>query len=199
MTDYGTSIFSPKFDDRLNLIYHFPTPSLTGFVGKLTTGWWTGSLVTIQSGYPFSPRTAQSQSNSDVYPGNQQDRPDYGPNFNASTFVTGTANEWFNPNMLTLEPAGELGDVPRGAFRGPKEFNWDISINKDTKVGFLGEAGVIQFRCEMFNILNHENFGMPNINGADAQEAAANDAGAIVQTASGTNPRQIQFALKLIF
>jgi hypothetical protein len=197
--DYGVSIFSPKFDDRLNLLYHIPGMKSEGFLGKLTNGWWTGSLWTIQSGYPFSPRTAGSQSQSDIYHGNQGDRPDFGANYNPSTFIVGTANEWFNPNMLTLGTLGELGNTMRDDFRGPREVNWDMSINKDTKVGFLGEAGMIQFRCEFFNIMNHENLGQPNINGADIQEAASNNAGAIVATGSGTTTREIQFALKLIF
>ncbi len=48
----------------------------------------------------------------------------------------------------------------------------------------------LQFRSEFFNILNHTNFGLPN---AIITDAAF---GTIRQTYS---PRQIQFALKLMF
>jgi hypothetical protein len=33
---------------------------------------------------------------------------------------------------------------------------------KDTKVGFLGEGGNVQFRAEFFNMLNRANFGFVN-------------------------------------
>jgi hypothetical protein len=38
----------------------------------------------------------------------------------------------------------------------------DFSVVKDTKAKFLGEGGNIEFRTEIFNVLNHPNFGAPN-------------------------------------
>ena len=57
---------------------------------------------------------------------------------------------------------GTLGNVARGLLRGPGLENVDFSINKDTRLPFLGEQGKLEFRAEIFNILNHPNFGMPN-------------------------------------
>jgi hypothetical protein len=58
----------------------------------------------------------------------------------------------------------------------------------------------VQFRAEFFNIFNHPNFGPPNFmvflqgpNGGQLQS----DFGKITSTL--TNPRHIQFDLKLIF
>jgi hypothetical protein len=45
--------------------------------------------------------------------------------------------------------------------RGPGLRNVDISINKDTKVRWLGEAGLVEFRAELFNVLNHPNWLAP--------------------------------------
>jgi hypothetical protein len=197
--DYGVSNFSPKFDSVTNVLYHFPTIDSKSFLGKFLNGWWTGNIFTAVSGFPFNPRDTGSQSNSDVYPGTLSDRPDYGPTYDPKTVIVGTVNEWYNPNMFVLQPLGHLGDVTRNVLRGPGFFNWDFSINKDTKVKFLGEEGALQFRCEMFNVLNHPNFGLPNVTGGESTDAIANDAGAITQTASGSNPREIQFALKIVF
>jgi hypothetical protein len=77
----------------------------------------------------------------------------------------------------------------------------------------LGEAGMIEFRTEMFNILNHANFGAPSsaiyagtltAPAGDSQAptgaSVANPLGTVGRiTATSTTSRQIQFSLKLIF
>ena len=78
--------------------------------------------------------------------------------YNPKTVTVGQPTEWFNYNMLTTAPWGQLGDVSRGILNGPSLIDWDFWVHKDTKVGFLGEAGSLQFRAEFFNILNHTNF-----------------------------------------
>ena len=53
---------------------------------------------------------------------------------------------------------GQLGTAGRNILTGPPERDWDFSLVKDTKLGFLGEAGMLEFRAEFFNVLNHPNF-----------------------------------------
>jgi len=109
------------------------------------------------------------------------------------------------PNNPALT-CGSLGDSARGILRGPNLADWDFSLVKDTAVRLLGEQGLVEFRAEMFNILNHTNFGMPAsatvFNGATSvlgayQQAPLAGVGQITITV--TTSRQIQFALKLIF
>ena len=40
--------------------------------------------------------------------------------------------------------------------------SWNVSLNKDTKAPFLGEAGNVEFRAEFFNVLNNVNYSKPN-------------------------------------
>jgi hypothetical protein len=54
----------------------------------------------------------------------------------------------------------------------------------------------LQFRAEVFNVLNRANFGTPNAI-VFANGAISSSAGLI--TATATTSRQIQFGLKLIF
>lgn len=101
---------------------------------------------------------------------------------------------WFNPNMFELQPTtydpaagpgctpangncyiGRLGDEGRNVLRGPHLNNWDFSLVKDTKVGFLGEAGSVQFRAELFNILNHTNFAVPSAQGLQVFSGSVTD------------------------
>jgi hypothetical protein len=137
--------------------------------------------------------------------------------YNPRTVITGNPNQWFNPNMFHMQPmvpcpnnaaltCGTLGDATRGILRGPSLGDWDFSLAKDTAFSLLGEQGAVQFRAEIFNILNRTNFGMPAsatvFNGATSvlgeyQQAPLVGVGQITTTV--TTSRQIQFALKLIF
>jgi len=137
--------------------------------------------------------------------------------YNPDSVITGNPNQWFNPSMFHLQPmvpcpnspaltCGTLGDSARGVLRGPNLATWDFSLVKDTALPLLGEQGIIQFRTEIFNILNHANFGMPAsatvFSGATSvlgayQQAPLPGVGQITTTV--TTSRQIQFALKLIF
>ena len=128
--------------------------------------------------------------------------------YDSSKVITGNPNMWFNPLMFQLGPAGFLGDAGRGMLRAPGLAAWDISVNKDTRLPFLGENGKLQFRAEIFNILNHANFDALDTNTgrvftgtltdpAGATEAPVANVGKI--TATATSSRQIQLALKLLF
>ena len=78
--------------------------------------------------------------------------------------------------------------------------NLDLTLAKDTRLPFLGESGKLSFRAEFFNILNHANFDIPNVNvlaGVRDVEAPLAAAGRITGTA--TTSRQIQLALKILF
>jgi hypothetical protein len=89
--------------------------------------------------------------------------------------------------------------------RGPGLGSWDFSLVKDTALHFLGEAGAVQFRAEVFNILNRANFAMPS---GTVFTGSTSDIGAYSEspisttgkiTTTTTTSRQIQLALKLIF
>ena len=138
--------------------------------------------------------------------------------FNASTVVTGNINQYFNPDMFSMAPelaspegggntVGQLGNAGRNVLRGPGASNWNFSLVKDTKVKFLGEGGSVQFRAEFFNVLNHPTFkfgflapilfvGLPSDAGPFSEMPRATNSQ--ITTTDG-DPRQIQFAIKILF
>ena len=85
---------------------------------------------------------------------------------------------------------------------GPGYFNLDFSLGKNIPVKQLGDSGVLEFRGEFFNILNHPNFALNStarqvFAGTANGEAPLSTAGMITTTVS-VRSRPIQFALKLL-
>jgi len=163
---------------------------VTGVADKLIGGWQLNWIVSITSGYPIIPRVGSNRSgNGDL---TAPDRPSWNPAFTGN-LITGTADQWFNPNAFIVPDPGTWGNVGNGVFRGPGVDNFDLSLFKTSK---LTERMSLQFRAEFFNILNHTNLGFPN-NAVFSGTAINPVAGRISDTA--TTSRQIQFGLKLNF
>jgi len=86
------------------------------------------------------------------------------------------------------------GSLGRDAITGPGFLNTDFSVTKNTKIT---ERFNLQFRSEMFDLLNHPNFGNPVLT------VTSGSFGKIQSTRFPTgdfgSSRQMQFALKLLF
>ena len=101
------------------------------------------------------------------------------------------------PNPFTGDPGATFvgagtgfGNSPIGSIYGPGQFNFDMSLIKDTKVT---EWGTLEFRIEAYNLFNHPQFEMPFNNNVNAPVLF----GQITSTA--VTPRVFQFGLKFLF
>jgi hypothetical protein len=251
--DRGPACFNILNNWEINVLYHFPDPvKSNGFLSKVANGWFMSSIVSIQSGQPFSPLIATNRSNSGVLQGGQGDRPNintaallaaypctsqpgqppagnnpcaYTPVvYNPKTVITGDPNNWVNGAMFSMPPnctgpgltncsntIGQLGTALRNSLVGPAERNWDFSLVKDTKLGFLGEAGNLEFRAEFFNVINHPNFSgqhfSTTIFPGPSPTSTTNDPTPFLEPPSGGHvtqevldgQREIQFALRFEF
>jgi hypothetical protein len=119
---------------------------------------------------------------------------------------------YLNPAAFALPGVGRFGTLGRGAVVGPGYASVDFSVNKNWRVR---ERYGIQFRAEMFNLLNRVNFvGNAPANalntGLSMQgNAVDNDGnpnpnfgkptGGFGVFAGTRGPREIQFGLKLSF
>jgi hypothetical protein len=91
-----------------------------------------------------------------------------------------------------------LGNNGRNSLVGPGLVNYDFSVIKNNHIARISEAFNVQFRVEAFNVLNRANFAPPsNISLFDVNGNKVNNAGKLSSTL--TDPRDIQFALKVIF
>ena len=168
-----------------------------------TRGWQLLSVSTITSGAPFTVYSGVQQTGAGS---NGVDRPDQIATPDLSTsrkiredyFGRGADNVSFFAIPIGIADGtgpnqGIFGSLGRDTFRGPALYDFDFAVIKDTPLqSSAGREWMdVQFRCELFNLFNIVDFGLP------ANTIKGSGFGEINRTA--TNSRQIQFSLKLMF
>ncbi|HMD97338.1 MAG TPA: TonB-dependent receptor [Terriglobia bacterium] len=205
--DYGRADFDYRHRFSLAYIYNFPFGRTVAHLGNsklnyLIQDWQLAGIVFAQSGAPFTAELGENISNANDSSSPGQDRPSYvgGPVYPA----TRTVNQWvlasaFEPCSKVLGTPYCFGNVGRNTLNGPGEGDWDFSIVRDFR---LSEHKRLEFRAEMFNVLNRANFNLPNSNLSSPNFGVINNTvQPIAGQASGGpgEPREIQFALRLKF
>jgi len=166
-----------------------------GLANVMTSGWTVNSIVTLQGGFPFSPQLSYNPSNNADT--RNPVRPFANPAFTGPV-ILGNPKQWFN-SAAFLAPAntaangGFYGNVGRDTLIGPGLATWDFSVLKDTRIR---ERLNLQFRAEIFNLLNRANFNQPN---AIVFTPSGLSPTAGVITSTSTTSRQVQFGLKLLW
>jgi hypothetical protein len=195
--DWGPSALNPRSQASISSRYELPfgrgkhwLTRASGAAGKIAGGWQLNGIVTLLSGFPFTPAIGSNRSGDGDT--RNPDRPSLNPSF-SGPIVLGNVEQWFNPNAFVLPPAGTYGNLGRGVFTGPGLADMDVSLFKNTP---LSERTSLQFRAEFFNVLNHPNLGTPN---ATVFSGTSFNASAGLITTLATSPRQIQFGMKLMF
>lgn len=165
----------------------------TGRINRtFVQGWSLSGIASLQSGFPFSPQLGYNPTNN----GDSRDpiRPSINPDFHGKV-IEGGPTQYFNPEAFVVPYPGTYGNAGRDSLVGPSFANLDTSLRKTTA---LTERTSVQFRAELFNVLNHTNFGTPNeVVYSAAGTTPSPTAGVITSTASTS--RQIQFGVKLLF
>jgi hypothetical protein len=112
---------------------------------------------------------------------------------------SGTArlNRWFNTSCFAAPADFTFGNEPRvdPTLRSDGVDNFDVAAFKNFVLDRDGRSSV-ELRVEVFNLFNRTQFSPPNTTCCSTNNA---DFGVVTSTAPGTNPRLIQFAVKLLF
>jgi hypothetical protein len=232
---YGPSDFDVRHSVSINGLWDIPAPKSLGAIANTALGGWElGGIFTINSGIPTTPIISDDpmglgNTGADQFglpnivagcnPVNSNWKADNLTYINTNCFTLPTAPASFAgqctgfPKAATPAPAGQvycsnlLGNVSRNSIHGPALTNLDLSIIKNFPVRRISEAFNIQFRTEMFNILNIPSFVPPQPGSGDGNSAifGANGAptggsvGQMTRYATLTPSREIQFALKFVW
>jgi hypothetical protein len=198
----GLSDFDIRHNFVANALWEIPSPHVqTKIVGWLASGWQLGEILQISSGLPFTPLIGGDPLGSLIasFPYDYPDRLAL-PGCNHPV-NTGNPNHYINTACFAVpSPVNRLGDAGRNVAVGPGLLNLDTSLFKNNRIQRISETFNVQFRAELFNVLNHSNFSPPN--STNIQIFSQNltpiaSAGAL--TATSTTSRQIQFAIKIVW
>ena len=223
-TNQGPSDFDIRNAFSAALTYDLPSPKSNVFAKAILGGWSTENIFQARSAppvnvfYGFFSVLSSSNFTAQVRPNVISGAPLYlyGPNY--------PGGKAFNPAAFTGPPLGAnnlptaQGNLGRNTLRGFGAYQWDFAVHRDFPIR---ESVKLQLRAEIFNLLNHPNFGQPVGNlGTPAignNPAALNSQFGLSQQMLGRSlagqtglggfnplyniggPRSMQFALKLFF
>lgn len=196
----GNSLFDIR--QRLVVSAQWDLPwmkSERGLAGAVLGGWTVNSIVSLQSGFPFTVGAGLDYNGTGI----RSQRPDAPTAF--STHRTFTPCQ-IEANCVSNLAAGSsllstlAGDFPapapgtdgtlgRNTFHGPGFADTDFSLFKKIPVG-SNEARYFQFRAEFFNLFNRTN-----LYPADADLSH----GTFGLAQQAFDPRIVQFGLKFYF
>src|SRR5262249_27440771 len=167
--------------------------SRSGFARAIASGWSLSWIATARSGRPVNITIKRAAG--DVPNGyNVSQRPDIVAGVPLTPSHGQTVSQWINPEAFRVPARGVSGTAGRNVARGPALNQIDAALARRFAVG---ERGVLEVRCEMFNVMNRAQLGNPS---GDLTVPA--QFGAIQSTVNATpigtgTPRQLQFMLRV--
>jgi hypothetical protein len=215
----GASDFDVRNAFSTGLTYDVPAPKCNAFVHTILRGWSTENIIQGRSAPPVDVYYSGlgelsngfiTSARPDVVAG--QPFYSYGPQY--------PSGKALNPAAFTSPPIDPVtglpisqGNLPRNALRGFRATQWDFAVHREF---LIHESLKLQFRAEMFNVLNHPNFGQPvgdlgypgalnpqfgqSIQMLGRSLAGGNlGSGAFDPLYQLGGPRSVQFGLKLFF
>jgi hypothetical protein len=177
-----------SFDHRHQFVasgtYELPLFAGAGGVKEaLIAGWRFNTIITARSGSPFTVNLGIDQANVGAGPAQRPDQVG-DPNLPRGE---ATPERWFDTDAFGLPERFTFGSAPRNSVVGPGFANVDVSIAKTWPVQ---DGQQLEFRWEIFNLLNRTNFDLPN------RIFGTPNFGRIF---SASTPREMQFGLRFSF
>jgi outer membrane receptor protein involved in Fe transport len=202
--DRGGSRARYSFDQTHSAVLHWVwelpfAHNLHGLPGAVLKGWQTNGILTLRSGFPFTPTVGSGDLNTGDSDGNRPDLLKSGrlDNPNRKLWFDPTAFRRVNCNIPERPDLCHYGNSGKNILDSPGQRNVDLSVLKNFRVT---ERIQVQFRTELFNALNTPYFGEPNNLSFVSQDSIIPDGPRVGEIRSlRTDMRIIQFGLKLYF
>ena len=178
----GSSNFDIRHRFVVSGFYQLPFGRSSGFLSRLIRNWQLTGIFSAQTGQPFTPTltTDPSGTNTTAHPNRISDG-----NLPPAQRVP---THWFDTSAFTIPTCVCFGNSGRDILFGPGLIDLDLGVIRDFN---FTERLRLQVRAESFNLMNHPNFGLPNMKIGDPQVG-------IITTVISPE-RQNQLALKLYF
>jgi outer membrane receptor protein involved in Fe transport len=216
----GPSDFDIRNAFSAGVTYDIPSPKSNAFVTAVLHEWSVDNVIQVRSAPPVTveSNTFNGMPVQGIDGFTVPLRPDVVPGqplyLFGSQYPGGKA---LNPAAFTAPPIDPMtgqfvqGNLGRNSLRGFGASQWDFAVHRDFPVR---ESLRLQFRAEMFNVLNHPNFGQPDGTLTDPHFGLSTQMlGQSLSGGPGGNlgggafsplyqiggPRSMQLALKLIF
>jgi Carboxypeptidase regulatory-like domain len=200
---YGFSNYDHRHVAVFNVIYELPFFQNTNtWTGKLLGGWQITEVTQLQTGSPVSVQTNDDFAGVGPGSGNSGDANDgFGSRWIVNGQIAqpagfGANNPWyaFQTGVNILQPAKGTftNQRSRNIFYQPGFQNWNVGLFKNF---FTTESQYITFRFEVFNWLNHPNWGGATGGGLDVNPNDAN----FGKITFKDSQRQLQLSLRYTF
>jgi hypothetical protein len=174
--EWGRSSFDVRHRFSVSFSYEVPL------------GFTVSGIVAMQSGRPFTAALLPENDNSNTGRSSLGFGANDRPNLVGNPASTNPGpNQWFNTAAFSMPAYGTFGNAGRNILEGPGYQNVNLALLKQVP---LSASTRLQLRAEVFNLLNHTNFDLPDhFYGSPT----------FGQILSAQSPRHIQFGARLSF
>jgi len=173
-----------------SLVPRDSTAGKDGLIRFLLDNWRMSSILVLQTGQFLTPLFAGSDPSNTRTQGGRPDQ------VGLPRLSDPTPSTWFNAAAFAVPPNGRFGNSARGVIVGPGLVNWDFGLYKHFPIK---EKVQLQLRATVTNLLNHPNFGNPNLDISSLNVGKITSLQGDRRDSLGAGPRTLQLGIRFDF